>query len=63
MTTANSPIKVSERTKEMIRLGAVMKGTTQGELVDRAVAQFFVTHRDEVEARIAHVREVLGFGV
>lgn len=52
-------VKVSERTRELVRLGSTLNRCTQGEFVDKAVAEFLSTHRDEVEAGLQHAREVL----
>lgn len=52
-------IKVSGRTKRLIRLGATMNECSMGAFVDEAVAEFLANHADEIEAGLAHARSVL----
>lgn len=58
--TTQEPLKVSKRSKELIRLGAAIEHCTMGQFLERAVREFLVTNREEIEAGMAHAREVLG---
>lgn len=53
-------IKVARRTRELVRLGSAMEHCTQDEFVDKAVAAFIDTHRDEIEGKLAQARKTLG---
>lgn len=53
------PLKVTKRTKELVRLGAAMERCTQGDFVKRAVDHFIENHQDEIQAGLAHAAEVL----
>ncbi len=63
MATENSPLKVSRVTKERVRLGAAVDGTTQGEFLDKAVDEFIQKHKVELEAGLLNVGETLGIPV
>jgi hypothetical protein len=52
-------LKVSQQTKEKVRLGAAILACTQGELVDRAVAEFLERHAEEVNERVDGARKAL----
>ncbi len=56
---SQSPIKVSEATKERIRYLAALTDTTQGEIVDRAVEEYAARHADAIQAGIERARSVL----
>jgi hypothetical protein len=56
---ADAPLKVSRQTKEKVRLGAAMLACTQGELVDRAVAEFLEHHAEKLSARVESARSAL----
>jgi hypothetical protein len=55
-----APLKVTKRTKELVRLGAAAERCTQGEFVRRAVDAFIEAHADELRARLASAKEALG---
>jgi hypothetical protein len=57
--TADAPLKVSPPTKERVRLGAAVLACTQGELVDRAVAEFIEAHAGELSDRVAEAKAAL----
>jgi hypothetical protein len=59
MTTAQSPIKVREATKERIRHAALLAGCNQAEFVDRAVAEYVEHHHVEFAQRMESAREAL----
>jgi hypothetical protein len=56
---ADAPLKVSRETKEKVRLGAAILACTQGELVERAVAEFLERHAETLSARVDSAREAL----
>ena len=57
---ADDQVKVSAATHRLVRLGATMNDCSMGAFVDVAVAEFLANHADEIEAGLAHAREVLG---
>ena len=57
--SADIPLKVSQPTKERVRLGAAVLACTQGELVDRAVAEFIEAHAAELSERVAQAKQAL----
>jgi predicted transcriptional regulator len=59
---SQSPIKVSEATKERIRYLAALTDATQAEIVDRAIAEYAARHADVVQAGIERARAVLAGG-
>lgn len=59
---AQSPIKVSEETKQRIRYLAALTDTSQADVVDRAVQVYMVRHADLVEKGIDRARAVLAGG-
>jgi predicted transcriptional regulator len=59
---SQSPIKVSEATKERIRYLAALTDATQAEIVDRAVAEYAARHADDIQAGIERARTVLTGG-
>ena len=59
MATVESPLKVSRNTKEKVRLGAAFLACTQGEFVDRAVAEYLENHADDFTSRVDRAREAL----
>ena len=59
---SQSPIKVSEATKERIRYLAALTDATQAEIVDRAVAEYAARHTDAIQAGIERARSVLAAG-
>jgi hypothetical protein len=59
MATTDSPLKVARPTKERVRLGAAIFACTQGEFVDRAVAEYLENHKDDLQTRVEHAREAL----
>jgi len=59
---ATSPIKVSETTKEQIRLAAAILDCSQSELVSRAVSEYTGGHASELRAGIASAHKALALG-
>jgi len=59
---SQSPIKVSEQTKERIRYLAALADVTQAEIVDRAVEEYAARHADAIAERIERARLVLAGG-
>jgi predicted transcriptional regulator len=59
---SQSPIKVSEQTKERVRYLAALTDVTQAEIVDRAVEEYAVRHADAVAEGIERARAVLAGG-
>lgn len=59
MAATDSPLKVSKSTKERVRLGAAMLACTQGEFVDRAVAEYIEQHADEFGKRVDAAKAAL----
>lgn len=56
---ADTPLKVSRQTKEKVRLGAAILACTQGEFVDRAVAEYLEHHAEELGRRVDSARDAL----
>jgi hypothetical protein len=56
---AETPLKVSRQTKEKVRLGAAILACTQGELVERAVAEFLERHAEDLGLRVESARKAL----
>lgn len=52
-------IKVSEVTRERVRLGAAICGVTQAEFVARAVNEWLENHRGDFRDRVERAREAL----
>lgn len=59
MATTDSPLKVSRVTKERVRLGAALFACTQGEFVDRAVAEYLESRKGDLRDRVDEAREAL----
>jgi hypothetical protein len=59
MATTEAPLKVAKATKERVRLGAAVLACTQGEFVDRAVAEYVANHKAEFQARVETARAAL----
>jgi predicted transcriptional regulator len=57
-----SPIKVSEQTKERIRYLAALADVTQAEIVHRAVEEYAARHADAIAEGIERARLVLAGG-
>jgi len=57
-----SPIKVSAKTKEQIRVAAALLNCGQSELVRRAVDEYTQRHGDELRAGIAGASAALDLG-
>lgn len=57
--THASPLKVSERTRERVRLMAALTGRTQAEIVDEAIGQYVERHADEFAHGLKRAREAL----
>lgn len=56
---ADAPLQVSRQTRERVRLGAAILACTQGEFVDRAVAEYLERHADDLQRRVERAREAL----
>jgi hypothetical protein len=56
---ADAPLKVSRQTKEKVRLGAAILACTQGEFVERAVAEYLEHHVEDMNRRVETAREAL----
>jgi hypothetical protein len=52
-------LKVSRATKERVRLGAAILACTQGELVDRAVAEYLERHAEQLSDRVEAAKQAL----
>ena len=59
-SAATVPLKVSVKTKELVRLGAAMENCTQAEFVTRAVDRFIEAHADELREGFAAAGKALG---
>ena len=59
MAATDAPMKVSKTTKERVRLGAAMLACTQGDFVDRAVAEYIERHADEFGKRVDAAKTAL----
>ena len=57
-----APIKTTAETRERLRFLAPLLGTTQSDIVDRAVQEFAVPHADVINKGIDHARTVLAAG-
>jgi hypothetical protein len=56
---ADAPLQVSRQTKERVRLGAAILACTQGEFVDRAVAEYLERHAEGMQLRVEAARAAL----
>lgn len=59
---SQSPVKVSEATKERIRYLAALTDATQAEVVNRAVEEYSARHADAIKEGIERARFVLAGG-
>ncbi len=59
---SQSPIKVSEQTKERVRYLAALSDVTQAEVVDRAVEEYAARHAEAIAEGIERARMVLSGG-
>lgn len=59
MAATDAPLKVSRTTKERVRLGAAMLACTQGEFVDRAVAEYIERNAADLAERVDAAKEAL----
>lgn len=59
MTSHSSPIKVSEHTKERVRLIAAISGRTQSEVLDEAVDQFVERHAEDFSLGLKQARQAI----
>jgi predicted transcriptional regulator len=59
---SQSPIKVSEQTKERIRYLAALADVTQAEIVNRAVEEYAARHADAIAEGVERARLVLAGG-
>jgi predicted DNA-binding protein len=57
-----APIKTTPETRERLRYLAPLLGTTQSDIVDRAVQEFAVRHADVIAKGIDHARTVIAGG-
>lgn len=44
---SDSPVKVSEETKERIRIAAAVSGRNQGDILDAAVTEYISRHAED----------------
>jgi len=56
---SETALKVSRETKERVRLGAAILACTQGELLDRAVAEYLEHHSEDLQLRVESARRAL----
>ena len=56
---SQSPIKVSEATKERIRYIAALTDATQAQVVSQAVEEYAARHADAIQAGIERARSML----
>lgn len=60
MSSTEAPLlRVSPQTKAQVRLGATLLSCTQGEFVERAVAEFLESHAEDFSERLDRAREAL----
>lgn len=57
--TNEAPLKVPKHTKEKVRLGAAILACTQGEFVDRAVADYLERNAGDLQRRVERARAAL----
>jgi hypothetical protein len=50
--TSDAPLKVTEQAKELVRYGAAVFECTQGEFVERAVADYLALREPEIQRRV-----------
>jgi hypothetical protein len=63
MSTAEAPVvRVSPTTKTRVRVGAALLSLTQGEFIDRAVAEYLEAHAEEFSQRLDLAREAFAGG-
>lgn len=56
---SENPVRVSEATRERLRLAAALTGKTQQEIVDEAMTEYVVRRKDEFEAGLERARKAL----
>jgi hypothetical protein len=56
---ADVPLKIGKHTKEKVRLGAAILACTQGEFVERAVAEYLERHAEDLGRRVDRARDAL----
>lgn len=59
---SQAPIKVKLETKERIRYLAALIDATQADVVDRAIEEYAIRHRDDIQRGIERARTVLAAG-
>lgn len=59
---SQAPIKVSEDTKERIRLAAALSGRRQSEIVDAAVTEYVERNAEELALGLKNARDALFAG-
>lgn len=57
--TSDSPVKVSERTKERVRYAAVLSGRSQGDILDAAVNEYVTRHAEDFAVGLKRARAAL----
>lgn len=60
--STQSPIKVSEETKDRVRYLAALTDRTQAEIVDRAVTEYAARHAEDIAKGLDRAREALAGG-
>lgn len=53
-------IRLSEQTKQLVRFGAAVWKKSEPELVELAVQEFMVNHKQEVDDRVREAKESFG---
>lgn len=62
VATARQSIKVSERTGKLLRVLAALDESSQGEIADRAIAQYVEERRKALKGRLSEVQKLLDQG-
>jgi hypothetical protein len=63
MPAVEAPVvRVSPTTKTRVRVGAALLSLTQGEFIDRAVAEYLEAHAEEFSHRLDLAREAFANG-
>jgi hypothetical protein len=56
---SDSPVKVSEETKERIRIAAAVSGRSQADILDAAVSEYVARHAKEFASGFERARAAL----
>ncbi|HEX2294644.1 MAG TPA: hypothetical protein VHN37_04980 [Actinomycetota bacterium] len=62
MKASSTPVKVSEQTRDRLRIAAAIKGCSQAEIVDAAVDEYIARHAEDFAMGLKKARDALFTG-